>query len=339
MLRQDHSVRDVPIETGGDFLRNNFGIYSLLLRFILFGLLNLVLVAPVLANSGEYYHIVLLSDPHLPVREHKVKDTMKQQNIIAAKNNVVEVVNTWNDVSEIVVLGDVVARVGNEQEYLYAAEYFAKFNKPVSFINGNHDYLYENFFSSKGKNIRGDAASRLTKLSRFKDTFGLQETFYSRIIGNYCLLFLSIDSLNSTYSTQISDYQLTWLQKELRLNSGKPTIIFFHAPLSGTLSRIKSPNSIAQPDQAIQEIINANPQIFLWVSGHTHTPPTNPDFASPINLFQGQVTNIHNTDMDREAIWTNSLFIYPDKVVVKTFDHREGKWLELERRIVPPILM
>ena len=320
-------------------MRKTFGIHSLLFRLIVFCLLNIVFFVPVLANSAEYYHIVLLSDPHLPVREHKVKDPIKQQKIVVAKNNVVEVVNSWDDVSEIVVLGDVVARVGNEEEYLYAAEYFNKFNKPVSFINGNHDYIYENFYSSKGKNIKCDAASRLTKLSRFKDTFGLQENFYSGIIGNYCLLFLSIDSLNSTYLTQISDYQLTWLQKELRLNSGKPTIIFFHAPLSGTLSRIKSPNWVAQPEQAIQEIISANPQIFLWVSGHTHTAPTNPDFASQINLFQGQVTNIHNTDMEREAIWTNSLFLYPDKVVVKTFDHRERRWLDLERTIVPPILM
>ena len=41
--------------------------------------------------------------------------------------------------------------------------------------------------------------------------------------------------------------------------------------------------------------------------------------------------------MNRERIWTNSLFFYPDRVVVKTFDHKAGAWMEkLERTILPP---
>ena len=84
-------------------------------------------------------------------------------------------------------------------------------------------------------------------------------------------------------------------------------------------------------------LITANPQVFLWVSGHTHTPPTEESYASPINIYAGQVTNIHNTDMKRETIWTNSLFLYPDKVVVRTFNHQEKAWHpELERTILPP---
>ena len=85
------------------------------------------------------------------------------------------------------------------------------------------------------------------------------------------------------------------------------------------------------------ELIQRHPQIFLWVSGHTHTPATNASFASPVNVYAGRVTTIHNADMDRETIWTNSLYLYPDRVVVKTFDHKSGAWLEqLERTVYLP---
>ena len=50
-----------------------------------------------------------------------------------------------------------------------------------------------------------------------------------------------------------------------------------------------------------------------------------------------QVWNIHNTDMKHATIWTNSLLLYPDKVVVKTCNHQDNVWLpELERAIPAP---
>ena len=72
---------------------------------------------------------------------------------------------------------------------------------------------------------------------------------------------------------------------------------------------------------------------------HAHLAPTNATFSHPINLYDRRVTNIHNPGMNgssylsekdkkgtkHENIWTNSLFLYPDKVVVKTFDHEKGR--------------
>jgi len=83
----------------------------------------------------------------------------------------------------------------------------------------------------------------------------------------------------------------------------------------------------------------ANPQVFLWVSGHTHTSPKEESFASAINVYKKRIANIHNTDMNREKIWTNSLFLYPDKVDVKTYNHKSKKWeSEFERTIALPAL-
>jgi hypothetical protein len=89
----------------------------------------------------------------------------------------------------------------------------------------------------------------------------------------------------------------------------------------------------------------------MWVAGHLHIAPTNRDFKSTINLYQNQVMVVHNTDWDgnsifneadlkgtkHDTIWTNSFFLYPDRVVVKTYDHKQGVWLtNLERVIISP---
>ncbi len=100
---------------------------------------------------------------------------------------------------------------------------------------------------------------------------------------------------------------------------------------------MNTPNFVAQPVERIRELILAHPQIFLYVSGHMHVPATNESFASPVNLYEGRVTNIHNTDLQRKWPWTNVLYLYPDKVVVRTYDHMRKSWLsDLERAILPP---
>lgn len=279
-------------------------------------------------ENEEYYRIIVLGDPHLPVK-YSGQDLIKQQKIIDAKNKIIEDINSWKDVKQIHVLGDIVARVGVKAEYEYAKDYFDRFNKPVFFISGNHDYIYESL-SADGKYIRGDANSRLLKLNLFKDTFRLNSLFYSQKIGRYLMVFLSVDSVESDYLTQMSDLQIDWFRHELEANSQMPTLVFFHAPLVGTLlsynKRINTPNFIANPQEQIADIINSNQQIVLWVSGHTHTPAVNLSYCSSINAFNDHVTNIHNSDMDRQTIWTNSIYLYQDKISIRTFNHEAQRW-------------
>ena len=285
---------------------------------------------------ADYYRIILLGDPHLPVRTREVNDSVKQQRIIEAKSKIIEDINSWEDVTQVHVLGDIVAQFGNETEYAYAKQYFSLINKPVFLVNGNHDYIYTNAFSTEGKFVLADTDSRKEKLNRFKETFGLSKLFYSQRVGRYKLIFLAVDSLVSHHLAEITKEQLDWLQQELQIDSTAPTIIFFHAPLEGTLDsynrNINTPSFIAMPKVTIGKVIEDNPQIILWVSGHTHTPATNSSFSSAVNTFHGHVTNIHNADMDRETIWTNSLYLYPDRVVIKTFNHREKVWMEKQER-------
>jgi 3',5'-cyclic-AMP phosphodiesterase len=291
-------------------------------------------------SATEYERIVILGDPHLPVQPAIARTPQQQAAVIEAKEKVVDDINSWDDVSRVVVVGDLVGRWGTESEYATVKEFLAKIKPPVSPIMGNHEFMYTDADIAR-KLLWGSSELRQAKMQRFRTTFGLPEVYYSIKTEHYLLLFLSPDMTNAQYQTQISTKELGWLETQLQNNQGLPAIVFFHAPLAGTLpfynKDANTPQFIAQPEEPLRAIIHRHLQLFLWVSGHTHTPPTNLGYASSLNLYENQVTNIHNTDMDRQTIWTNSLYLYPDKVVVRTYNHKQQVWVdELERTILVP---
>lgn len=292
------------------------------------------------AAGGAYQRIVVLADIHLPVRP-EVKAPALRQRILAAKEKAIADINAWSDVGLVAVIGDLAAGFGTDAERAYAAGFFARLAKPQAIVLGNHDYIYEDSLSRFGTRVRASAELRAVKIRKFQAAFQLPDIYYSRQAGRYLLVFLSTDSLDSGQLTQLSAAQLAWLRRELASQADRPTIVFFHAPLKGTVTDYSEtanlPDFVAQPSGEIAALLRSQPQVFLWVSGHIHLPADKPDFAGPVNLLDGRVTNIHNADLDRTTIWTNSLYLYPDRVVVRTYDHAAGHWLAaLDRTIVPP---
>jgi 3',5'-cyclic-AMP phosphodiesterase len=281
------------------------------------------------ASEKANHHLVILGDPHLP------------GNKVEFKKQVIQTINSWNDVDMVVAVGDICEDRGTNEEYAAARDYFAKLKKPLYPIAGNHDFIYADSLDAKGRRQKAAPDDREAKLRRFRETFGLQAISYSATAGNYFLIFLSPDSPD--HLAEISHKQLEWLRSELEKNKKLPTLIFFHAPLAGTLRtyniNANAPNFIAQPSGNFQDLLMSHPQVFLWVSGHTHTSPKEESFASAINLYEKRITNIHNTDMNRETIWTNSLFLSPGKIMIKTYNHNKRIWLpEFERTLIPPAL-
>jgi 3',5'-cyclic-AMP phosphodiesterase len=284
--------------------------------------------SPTFASDERTHRVVVLGDPHLPGRH------------LPAKQAVLRTINGWADVDRVVVLGDICEDRGTAEEYAFARQFFATLTAPTHFLVGNHDYIYEDGTTARGGRIRGGPDSRAAKLRRFREAFGLDEVYSSRRVGNYLLVFLSTDHLLSPHLAQISARQLDWLRAELRRHRTTPTVIFFHAPLRGTLldfnDRVNQDDYVAQPHAELRELLLENRQVFLWVAGHMHVSATNESYRSPINLFEGQVATVHVTDMQRARIWTTSLFLFPDRVVVKTFDHKQRAWVEeLERTVKP----
>jgi Icc protein len=292
-------------------------------------------------NKEASHHIVLLSDPHLPGKN------------LPLKQQVVENINSWTDVDSVIVSGDICEESGTVKEYESAKRFLSKI-KPFYPIAGNRDHLYED--KSPGEKFRRASESvRKKKLERFKETFSLANAFYSIEKNDYLLIFLSPDHPTSNNRSHITEEQLNWLKSQLARYKSKPTIIFFHAPLKGTLTGnnqdAHDPADMAQPIPEIRQLIMDNPQIFLWFSGHTHLVPTNSNFNHPVNVYEKRVLNIHNPDMSGDSylketdvkskahddMWTNSLFLFSSKVVVKTYDHKKGTWIEsLTRKINLP---
>ena len=295
-------------------------------------LLALVLsscAGPASQPQEGYQRLVILGDPHLPGRD------------LANKEAVITTITNWPDVAAVIAVGDLAAEFGTDAEYAAARQFFAPLRVPFYPVTGNHDYIYASPPGGKGALTIASLTEQQAKLRLFRDSFRLPHISYSQRIGSYQLIFLSAD--RSDFLSGLSEGQLDWLRGELAKNRALPTIVVFHGPLTGTLRNyrhwINTPDFVAQPIAAIDSIIRDNPQIFLWLSGHTHTPATEESYASPINLYAGQVTNIHNKDLNRGTIWTNSLFLYPDRVIVRTYNHSEKIWLtDLERVIRPPQL-
>jgi len=183
--------------------------------------LNLTVSSYVSAAEKEYDHLMILGDPHLPGKNFE------------GKKQVLENINSSNDVDAVVAVGDITESCGTTDEYVAAKGFFSKLKKPLFPITGNHDFIYGDSLNSKGKRNRASSATRQLKLDRFRETFGLQNIYYSKEVGRYRLIFLSIDSAGQL--AELSQKQLDWLSAELKNNRRQPTIIFCHAPLAGTL--------------------------------------------------------------------------------------------------------
>jgi 3',5'-cyclic-AMP phosphodiesterase len=308
---------------------------------IVFGPLRVWLVAllvligtsfPVGLGAGETqrpYGIALIGDPHLPGRN------------LPAKEALLRTIDGWEGIDRAVVLGDICSETGTDAEYAFARKFFGGLHQPLRFVAGNHDYIYEDEVDPQGKKVRASSEVRRAKLARFARTFGLNEVYSRERLGNYLLIYLSTDDLDSPHLAPFSEVQLAWLEKVLAQNRKIPTLLFAHAPLAGTLhsynQHANTPSFVAQPAERLRALILAHPQIFLYAAGHMHVPATNESYASPVNLYEGRVMTIHNSDLGRKKPWTNVLYLYPERVVVRTYDHGLKSWrADLERTIPAP---
>ncbi len=278
-----------------------------------------------------YQGIALIGDPHLPGKN------------LPAKEEVIRTIDGWGDIDRVVVLGDICKGTGTAAEYAFAKKFFGGLRQPLRLVAGNHDYIYEDEMNKEGRKVKALPTVRRMKLARFAQTFGMKAVYGEERLGNYLLIYLSPDDLETGHLAQLSEDRVAWLGAVLGRNRNLPTIIFFHAPLAGTLKSYNqytnTPNFVAQPAIRLHDLIRENPQIFLWVSGHLHVPATNESYNSPVNVYEKQVTVIHNADLERQRPWTNVLHLYPEKVAVRTYDHWQNSWRpDLERTIRPPRL-
>jgi len=285
-------------------------------------------------TARPYTRIVVLGDPHLAVRIHQHPKKADQDAIVAAKRAVIRDINAWDDVDAVAVVGDIVEQRGVPEEYRFIKDFFAPLHAPLWVVNGNHEFLYEDKRKPDGGAKTASPASWKKKLARYAQFWHLSSRYYTKNIAGYHLIFLSAEG---PLPVEIGEEQLAWFEDDLSRHP-ETTLVFFHGPLKGTLlnynKSVNTPRGCAQPEGRLQAILSRNPQVRLWVSGHTHTPATNYSYAADgINRYSDTLVDIHNADMDRKKIWTNSLYLYPDHIEVKTYDHHAHAWIpQFDRR-------
>lgn len=288
---------------------------------------------------SDQYHVAVLSDMHIP--PDPGTRTPYQEAAI-------QTFNSWADLDMVVVAGDNVDRGGTAEAEVEAKLLLDKLFAPYRVVGGNHDYLYDDLYTpnlASGHTLKQGPESRIAKLEVFKTNWGLEKLWYSERLGNYLFVFMTPDGLNTNNYCEVTDNQLDWFSAELAANKNTPTIVVFHCPLTGTKPELPPEiqpdgnifldSDFAEPASKIKTILLANKQVFMWVSGHTHTQPTTDFFNSPLNLYENQVMNIYNPNFNSGAtIWTNSLFLKPDMVIVRTYNHKEKRWMEEQERTI-----
>ncbi|GFK94816.1 3',5'-cyclic adenosine monophosphate phosphodiesterase CpdA [Fundidesulfovibrio magnetotacticus] len=279
------------------------------------------------ASAAECPRVAVLADIHFKAGDAK-------------KLRAVDDLNDWPGLDLTVVLGDIVARRGTPEEYAQAREFVERIKGPRVLVAGNHEYMYADA-EQDGKTPWGSPELRREKLERFRRELGAPQLRQARELGGYLLLFLSADAVDGTTLTELSPQSLDWLARTLRDHPATPTLIFFHAPLKGTLEnyapKINNKDRVAQPADALDAILRKNAQVIAWVSGHTHTKPDNPSFLSDVNRYEGRVANVHTPPYKGGAPWTNVFTLCPDKVTVKTWDHAARQWAPGLERVIPTV--
>ncbi len=287
-------------------------------------------------SAGEAHRIVVLSDVHYGT---KSRDPEERRDRMARKRAAAAEISSWSDADLCVFTGDMVEKYATPAEYAMARDFALSIRRPKAFVAGNHEVVYGEIPGHGGIERRAGPVERLMHLHRFEKLFG--PLYYTRRLGGYLLVFLAPDTTDAAwvpdgdeepYAGELSGREVSWFESTLRANPDTPTIVFCHTPLEGSFFKGYSGNgerNFTQPANTIRQILAANPQVMLWVSGHTHTSPRSASYSSPVNRQSGAaVVDIHNPSWEEGEIWTNSLFLYKDSVEVRTWSHKDHKWLD-----------
>jgi hypothetical protein len=174
---------------------------------------------------------------------------------------------------------------GTSQCFAMAKEYLDGF-EGISYdlVAGNHDIEGLDEFDTDQENLQA-----------WMDCFGKPHPQFHRYIGDKTLLLgLSTvqfrDAPYSSHEVHVDDQQIEWFQQMVESHSaqdGWKILVFSHAPIVGSGLRVLQNvhvtsgcawlNHCSDNRNKFIEIVQANPQIKCWSSGHFHLSHENRD--------------------------------------------------------------
>lgn len=281
--------------------------------------------------------VALLSDPHTVASDAPTARGINGKLAEAVADYRTMKPDLW------LVNGDITDR-GKAAEYDAFKQIMAKVAKPEQWLvnTGNHDFYDPD-------------ASDEEELRRFKEAFGLSTPYSNRVVGDLHIVMLADERWKTAPGHRewawLNPEQLQWFEKVLQEHKDKWTVVCLHQPLQETVfwSHGRS-NTFAGCGQAaeLRAILKQNPQVKLWLSGHTHMGAEVPGnvvqqqgvtfvgLGSTFYQFvksespedQGGWPSVGGFKKDFGANQSRWLEVWPDKVVIRARDHVKKVWMD-----------
>ena len=227
----------------------------------------------------------------------------------------------------VVSLGDQggYSHCGTRLSFEEGCDYFSGFGVPFYPLIGNHDM--------EGAEFKRDEEA----VAAWCEIFGRVRPYTLIDWGVAVGITLSQTSFRanegSHHEVHIDDEQFDWFAQMVQAQRHRPIFVFSHAPILGSGLRVlqdlhlKGPNAYlnhyTHPEKFI-ELVQANPQIKLWFSGHNHLGHDYNDTITRVGectFVHTGVIGDHTRDGRRQSRY---LTFDAAGFALHTFDHEAG---------------
>lgn len=280
-----------------------------------------------LEKSKYLFNFQVFSDVH--------SDVSQQSWNAHFQTALIDVMRLSGNSSGIVIVGDS-TNFGSQTCYALLKdtinELLPTTGPKVYFAMGNHEYQY---YNAKGFDVARDY---------FFEELGLNSIYYSFELNECKFIIMGSESLDK--AGYMSNEQLTWFKNQMQnVDKNKPTFVFFHQPLGGTLSGMSSglePAGYPNVDKELRAILKDHPNTYVF-NGHTHMTYETDKTAV---FGKGKDANFVNTgsiaylnDINyNEIVGSLGLFVevYQDYIMINGRNFTNGEWVA-EAAFVSPI--
>ncbi len=225
-------------------------VFSILVVLALIGPLAGESLYPELQNVGHRYRFVINADPQMGPRDGHPYEKI----LYDLLDDFITEVNAFSPAPAFVLFnGDMIAY--NKPAYFEAFEGLAKKIKyPVVLVHGNHDgtYPYPDFLQMQ------------------KNLCGFSKSYYSFDCGRWHYVLLP--TLEPRDSESAAAEMLEWLDRDLKANRDKPTMVFLHFHLLPVgLSQTEYYTYEISFKKKLVDAILKYGNVRQVISGHVHT--------------------------------------------------------------------
>jgi Icc protein len=275
------------------------------------------------------FRVALLSDVHVQYASSPLADRVnpKLEKAVADFQREVQP-DRW------LVNGDI-ADHGIPAEFDVFKKIMGKVTKPGRLLvnSGNHEFY--------DFDVTDDVS-----LDRFYKAFGVTTTYSSHVVAGVHIVMLGDEQWKTAPRKPdwcwITPAQMAWFEQVLTEHKEKFTVVCMHQPLNETVIGSTGENAFGGTNMAkeIYALLEKNPQVKLWFSGHTHrridtegqvvvkNGVTFVGLGSTIYLLSPPTKSGERSKRDEAASQSRLLEIYSDRVVVRARDHTAARWMD-----------